>query len=86
MTIVSANMVINNNRYIPITPYTFTSQNTDAYKSLLKYMNNHNNHESVCIDYDIFKSNYMILYFDIYNNLPDVLKDLYCKIEFRYIS
>ena len=28
----------------------------------------------------------MILYFDLENNLTDVLHDSYCKIQFKYIS
>ena len=78
-------LVINDNRYVPITPFNCVSRDLDAYNALLKYMNDKNKRESVFIDYELFKTKYMILYFDIVNNLTDVLKDTYCKLEFRYI-
>ena len=52
---------------------------------MLKYLTNKNRSESTFIDYELFKSKYMILYFDLKHNLTDVLRDSYRKIQFTYI-
>ena len=85
MSIINATVVINDNVHVPITPYNCTTRSIQAYNELLKYMSDKNKRESVFIDYELFKSKYMILYFDLKNNITDTLRDSYCKIEFKYI-
>ena len=85
LKVINASIVINDNRHLPITPFNCVSRDLDAYNALLKYMNDKNKRESVFNDYDLFKTKYMTLYFDITNNLTDVLRDSYCKLEFKYI-
>ena len=38
----------------------------------------------VFVNYDLFKTTFMYLYFDIYSNISDILKESNNKIEFRY--
>ena len=85
MSIINASVVINDNRQVPITPFNCSTRSIEAYNELLKYMTNKNKRESTFIDYELYKSKYMILYFDLKNNLTDVLRDSYSKIEFKYI-
>ena len=85
MAIVNATIVINDNVHVPITPYNCSTRSIQAYNELLKYMTNKNKRESTFIDYELFKTKYMILYFDLKNNITDTLRNSYCKIEFKYI-
>ena len=85
LQIIIASVVINDNRHVPITPHNCVTHSINCYNELLKYLTNKNRRESTFIDYELFKNKYMILYFDIKNNLIDVLRDSYCKIEFKYI-
>ena len=85
MAIINGTVVINDNVHVPIVQYTCTAQSIQAYSELLKYMTNKNKRESTFIDYELFKSKYMILYFDLKNNITDTIRDSYCKIEFKYI-
>ena len=82
--IINATVVINDNRHVPITPFNCVTRDIEAYNELLKYLTNKNRRESTFIDYELFKK-YMILYFDLKNHLTDVLRDSYCKVEFKYI-
>ena len=66
-------VVINDNIHIPITPYNCVTRGIEAYNQLLKYLTNKNKRQSTCIDYELFKTKYMILYFELTNNLSDVL-------------
>ena len=77
--------MVNDNRHIPITPFNCVTRGIEAYNDLLKYLTKKNRRESTFIDYELFKTKYMILYFDLKNNFTDVLRDSYCKIEFKYI-
>ena len=36
------------------------------------------------VDYDLFKTTFMYLYFEIYSNITDILKEGNNKVEFRY--
>ena len=83
--VINASVVINDNRHVPITPFNCVTRDIEAYNELLKYLTNKNRRESTFIDYELFKTKYMILYFDLKNNLTDTLRDSYCKIEFKYI-
>ena len=83
--IINASVVVNDNRHIPITPFNCVTHGKEAYNELLKYLTDKNRRESTFIDYELFKTIYMILYFDLKNNLSDTLRDSYCKIEFKYI-
>ena len=83
--IINASVVINDNRHVPITPFNCVTKNIEAYNELLKYLTNKNRRESTFIDYELFKTKYMILYFDLKNNLTDTIRDAYSKIEFNYI-
>ena len=83
--IINASVVINDNRHVPITPYNCVTRDIEAYNELLKYLTNKNRRESTFIDYELFKSKYMILYFNLKDNLTDVLSDSCCKIELKYI-
>ena len=83
--LINAYVVINDNRHVPITPFNCVTKNIEVYNELLKYLTNKNRRESTFIDYELFKKKYMILYFDLKNNLLDTLRDSYCKIEFKYI-
>ena len=83
--IINASVVINDYRHIPITPFNCVTKDIEAYNELLKYLTNKNKRESTFIDYELYKSRFMILYFDLKNNLSDTLRDSYCKIEFKYI-
>ena len=85
MNIINATVVINDNIHVPITPYNCSTRSIQAYNELLKYMTNKNKRESTFIDYELFKTKYMILYYDLKNNIPDTIRDSYYKIEFRYI-
>ena len=85
LKIINASVVINDNRHIPITPFNCVIRGIEAYNELLKYMTEKNKRESTFIDYELFKSKYMTLYFDIKNNLSDVLRNSYCKIKLKYI-
>ena len=85
MAIVNANIVINDNIHVPLTPYNCSTRSIQAYNELLKYMTDKNKRESTFIDYELFKTKYMILYFDLKNNITDTLRNSYCKIEFKYI-
>ena len=85
MAIVNATVVINDNIHVPMTPYNCSSRSIQAYNELLKYMTDKNKRESTFIDYELFKTKYMILYFDLKNNITDTLRNSYCKVEFKYI-
>ena len=85
LEIINASVVINDNRHVPITPFNCATRGAEAYSELLKYLTDKNKRESTFIDYDLFKSKYMILYFNIKDSLTDILRDSYCKIEFKYI-
>ena len=56
MKIISSTLVINDNRYVPITLYNNVSQDLDAYNTLLIYMNDKNKRDSVYIDCALFKT------------------------------
>ena len=77
--------MINDNRHVPITPFNCTTQPIIAYNELLKYMTNNNQRESSFIDFELFKNKYMILYFNIKDNITESLRDSFCKIQFKYI-
>ena len=83
--IINAYIVINDNRYIPITPFNCVTQPIIPYNELLKYMTKNNQRESNFIDFELFKTNYMILYFNIIDNITQSLRDSFCKIQFKYI-
>ena len=85
MAIVNGTIVVNDNIYVPMTPYNCSTRSIQAYNELLKYMTDKNKRESTFIDYELFKTKYMILYFDLKNNITDTLRNSYCKIEFKYI-
>ena len=85
MALVNGTVVINDNIHLPITPFNCSTRSIQAYNELLKYMTNKNKRESTFIEYELFKNKYMILYFDLKNNITDTLRDSYCKIEFKYI-
>ena len=48
-------------------------------------MNEKNTRDDVFVDYDLFKTKYMITYFDIYPNISQISKNTSCKTEFRYV-
>ena len=83
--IINAYIVINDNRHIPITPFNCVTQPIIPYNELLKYMTKNNQRESNFIDYELFKTKYMILYFNINDNITESLRDSFCKIQFKYI-
>ena len=83
--IINAYIVINDNRHVPITPYNTVSHPIIAYNELLKYMTKNNQRESNFIDFELFKTKYMILYFNINDNITESLRDSFCKIQFKYI-
>ena len=83
--IINAYIIINDNRYIPITPYNCVTHPIIAYNELLKYMTDNNQRESAFIDFELFKTKYMILYFNINDNITETLRDSFCKIQFKYI-
>ena len=85
MAIVNATIVINDNIYVPMTPYNCSTRSIQAYNELLKYLNDKNKRESTFIDYELFKTKYMILYFDLKKSITNTLRNSYCKIEFKYI-
>ena len=84
MGIVSANIQLNNNTYLLSDVYDCVNKPEVVYRSLLQYMNQ-KTPTPVFVDYDLFKSTVMYLYFDIYSNISDVLKEGNNKIEFRYM-
>ena len=65
MGIVNASVVINDNIFVPMSPYNCSKRSIQAYNELLKYMTDKNRRESTFIDYALFKIKYMILYFDL---------------------
>ena len=84
MGIVSANIRLNNYTYLPSDTYDCVNKPEVVYRSLLQYMNQ-KTPTPVYIDYDLFKTSFMYLYFDIYSNISDVLKEGNNKIEFNYM-
>ena len=84
MSIVSANIRLNNYTYLPSDTYDCINKTQVVYRSLLQYMNQ-KTPTPVYIDYDLFKTCFMYLYFDIYSNITDVLKEGNNKIEFNYM-
>ena len=85
LEIINAYIVINDNRHVPITPFNCTTHPIIAYNELLKYMTKNNQRESNFIDFELFKRKYMILYFNINDNITESLRDSFCKIQFKYI-
>ena len=83
MKIESANIRLNNNVYLPGDTYDCVSKREVVYRQLLKYMNQLSP-TAVFFSYDLFKTSFMYLYFDIYSNISDILKESNSKIEFRY--
>ena len=84
MKIVSANIRLNNYTYLPSDTYDCVNKPEVVYRSLLQYMNQ-KTPTPVYIDYDLFKTCFMYLYFDIYSYISDVLKEGNNKIEFNYM-
>ena len=84
LDIINAYIVINDNRHVPLTPFNCSTQPIIAYNELLKYLTNNNQRESTFINYDLFKK-YIILYFNIKDNITESLRDSFCKIQFKYI-
>ena len=84
MGIVSANIILNNNTYLPSDVYDSVNKPEVVYRNLLQYMNQ-TTPTPVFVDFDLFKSTFMYLYFDIYCNISDVLKESNNKIEFQYM-
>ena len=84
MGIVSANIRLNNYTYLPSDTYDCVNKPEVVYRALLQYMNQ-KNPTPFYIDYDLFKTRFMYLYFDIYSNISDVLKEGNNKIEFNYM-
>ena len=84
MGIVSANIRLNNYTYLPSDTYDCVNKPEVVYRRLLQYMNQKTS-TPVYIDYDLFKTCFMYLYFDIYSYISDVLKEGNNKIEFNYM-
>ena len=84
INIVSANIRLNNYSYLPSDTYDCVNKPEVVYRSLLQYMNQ-KTPTPVFVNYDLFKTSFIYLYFDIYLNISDVLKEGNNKIECNYM-
>ena len=65
LKITNANLRLNDNTYFPGDGYDCANKPMIPFLSLLKYMNEQNTREGVFINYDLFKTSFMYLYFNI---------------------
>ena len=84
MKIESATIRLNNNVYLPGDSYDCVNKPEVVYRGLAKYMNQLSNGSAVFVNYDLFKTTFMYLYFDIYTSMSDILKESNYKSESRY--